>query len=175
MLLPPSLILATWYWTTTSPSLLPASVTRPAFTTLALLGELDSDLARLYSQLGLSKSIRQYPPELTDRQKRRFAALRAPLKGDPPRTGDQPPTGEDDRPDRLDSTQQQQTQDQTYYLTSNLLNAAPVLVSNRPERPTPISRTDPLPPHDRSLSPTSSPRSSFSQPFSDPSMSLFRS
>lgn len=135
LLLPPTLILATWYWTMGSSSAGPLRhlprLGHPSTSIQPVVQGLDWELERVYRHLHLHKPTRVYPAHLTDKQKRRFAGLRAPYsRGDQARTGGQTSTGGDEsstsevvlRPAAPDK-------DEIYFFASNLLNAAAVLVS----------------------------------------------
>lgn len=135
LLLPPTLILATWYWAMGSSSAGPLRplprLGHPSTSIQPVVQGLDWELERVYRHLRLHKPTRVYNAHLTDKQKRRFVGLRAPyIRGDQARTGGQTSTGGDEsstsevvlRPAAPDK-------DEVYFFASNLLNAAAVLVS----------------------------------------------
>lgn len=135
LLLPPTLLLTAWFFSSSSSSTstVPPSPGRSP-SPLSFL-QLDEDLSLLYRQLKLPKPVRVYPPELSDQQKRRFHGLRAPTatsssskrEGQARRRYEE--ASEQLLGSRDDDEEEKDEQDQLYYLTSNLLNASPVLVS----------------------------------------------
>jgi hypothetical protein len=133
LLLPPALLMVTWIspslFFSTSLSEPTPSAGRSSFSLLPFVQEVDSDLAQLYHQLQLPKPIRSYQPDLSDFQKRRFANLRAPLSTSRRATLTTEEMDGGPHPSAELSARVAEDQDQLYYFTSNLLNAATVLVS----------------------------------------------
>ncbi|KAL7415913.1 cryptococcal mannosyltransferase 1-domain-containing protein [Mrakia frigida] len=133
LLLPPTLLLTAWFFSSSSSSTstVPPSPGRSP-SPLSFL-QLDEDLSLLYRQLKLPKPVRVYPPELSDQQKRRFHGLRAPTatSSNSKREGQARRRYEEASEQLLgsrdDDEEEKDEQDQLYYLTSNLLNASPVL------------------------------------------------